>query len=111
MTEKLIPFGRGDPRVLSLTPVDEQLLAGEPQPLRILVPADTTRPSSDSLMSCPCGRGDYLYCLRYPYRSCSWHGDDAGPEKAAAAEWWKIFTAVALWAYGAEHAAAVLEGR
>jgi len=32
------PFGRGDPRVLSLTPADERLLAGEPQPLRILVP-------------------------------------------------------------------------
>jgi len=32
------PFGRGDPRVLSLTRADEHLLAGEPQPLRILVP-------------------------------------------------------------------------
>jgi hypothetical protein len=37
-TGKFSPFGRGDPRVLSLTPADESLLAGQPQPLRILVP-------------------------------------------------------------------------
>ena len=35
---KFSPFGRSDPRVLSLTPADERMLAGEPQPLRILVP-------------------------------------------------------------------------
>ncbi len=32
------PFGRGDARVRNLTRADERLLAGEPQPLRILVP-------------------------------------------------------------------------
>lgn len=32
------PFGRGDPRILSLTAADERLLAGKPQPLRVLVP-------------------------------------------------------------------------
>jgi len=32
------PFGRGDVRVRDLTRADERLLAGEPQPLRILVP-------------------------------------------------------------------------
>jgi hypothetical protein len=32
------PFGRGDVRVRSLTGADERLLAGEPQPVRILVP-------------------------------------------------------------------------
>ncbi|HYB17272.1 MAG TPA: hypothetical protein VEF71_17605 [Streptosporangiaceae bacterium] len=35
---RFTPFGRNDPRVLSLTKADERLLAGEPQPLRILVP-------------------------------------------------------------------------
>src|ERR1039457_7264590 len=37
-TGRFSPFGRGDPRILSLTQADELLLAGEPQPLRILVP-------------------------------------------------------------------------
>ncbi|MGH3930438.1 MAG: hypothetical protein ACRDTF_10730 [Pseudonocardiaceae bacterium] len=32
------PFGRGDARVRNLTQADARLLAGEPQPLRILVP-------------------------------------------------------------------------
>jgi hypothetical protein len=32
------PFGRSDPRVLRLTRADEGLLAGEPEPLQILVP-------------------------------------------------------------------------
>lgn len=32
------PFGRGDVRVRALTSADERLLAGEPEPLRILVP-------------------------------------------------------------------------
>jgi hypothetical protein len=32
------PFGRSDARARSLTVADERLLAGEPQPLRILVP-------------------------------------------------------------------------
>jgi len=32
------PFGRGDMRVRNLTQEDQRLLAGEPQPLRILVP-------------------------------------------------------------------------
>jgi hypothetical protein len=32
------PFGRGDPRALSLTAADERLLAGKPEPLRVLVP-------------------------------------------------------------------------
>jgi hypothetical protein len=37
-TGRFSPFGRGDPRILSITEADELLLAGEPQPLRILVP-------------------------------------------------------------------------
>jgi hypothetical protein len=37
-TGRFSPFGRGDPRILSITEADERLLAGEPQPLRILVP-------------------------------------------------------------------------
>ncbi|MGH3938193.1 MAG: hypothetical protein ACRDTG_06095 [Pseudonocardiaceae bacterium] len=32
------PFGRGDTRVYSLTQADEHVLAGEPRPLRIVVP-------------------------------------------------------------------------
>jgi hypothetical protein len=32
------PFGRGDSRALSLTAADQRLLAGQPQPLRVLVP-------------------------------------------------------------------------
>jgi hypothetical protein len=37
-TSRFSPFGRGDPRILGITEADERLLAGEPQPLRILVP-------------------------------------------------------------------------
>jgi hypothetical protein len=36
--EVLAPFSRKDPRVLSITESDERLLAGKPQPLRVLVP-------------------------------------------------------------------------
>lgn len=36
--EAFSPFGCGDPRVRSLTCSDERLLAGKPEPLRILVP-------------------------------------------------------------------------
>ena len=32
------PFGRGDARTRSITADDARLLAGEPQPLRIIVP-------------------------------------------------------------------------
>lgn len=48
-------------------------------------------PQRDSLMSCPCGRGDYLFCYKCPYHFCSYHGKNASPDKVAARIWWKIF--------------------
>lgn len=38
MVNDFSPFGRGDPRILSVTEADVHLLTDEPQPLNILVP-------------------------------------------------------------------------
>lgn len=41
------------------------------------------RPASDSLMSCPCGRGDYDLCADCPYDWCSVHGGESAAREGA----------------------------
>lgn len=51
--------------------------------------------NTDSLMSCPCGNGYYLYCYTCPYSICSAHGDDVTPEWAEAMTWWREYLKLA----------------